>query len=46
MLKVCFDRSLHGILSGVDSRYNDGTRQLVDFLLFDFFEQRKEDFDR
>ncbi|CAH1782475.1 unnamed protein product [Owenia fusiformis] len=31
---------------GIDSRYNDGTRELVDYLLFDFFNTRKAEIEK
>ncbi|XP_048249215.1 dynein axonemal assembly factor 9-like isoform X1 [Haliotis rufescens] len=30
-------------IAGIDSRYNDGTRELINYLLFGFFEVRKEE---
>uniref|UniRef100_A0A8C5QTW4 Dynein axonemal assembly factor 9 n=1 Tax=Leptobrachium leishanense TaxID=445787 RepID=A0A8C5QTW4_9ANUR len=31
---------------GIDSRYNDGCKELANYLLFDLFNQRNSDFDR
>lgn len=37
----CFDAVL--CITGIDSRYNDGTRELVNYLLFGFFENRRQE---
>ena len=31
---------------GIDGRYNDGCKELADYLLFDFFETQRTEFER
>ncbi|KAL5020903.1 hypothetical protein ScPMuIL_000058, partial [Solemya velum] len=33
-------------ISGIDSRYNDGTTELINYLLFGFFDVRKDELDK
>ena len=43
----CFKKNTHYFLSsGIDSRYNDGSRELINYLLFDLFDVRKDEIER
>ena len=33
-------------IAGIDSRYNDGTNELMHYLLFGFFDVRKQELER
>lgn len=34
------------VIPGIDSRYNDGTTELINYLLFGFFDVRKDELDK
>ena len=34
------------VISGIDSRYNDGMTELINYLMFGFFDSRKTELER